>query len=40
MDFHRVYSAPTDRSTGIICDQTIAIDGFYTKQNHPLWFPQ
>src|SRR5271169_3889530 len=24
MDAHRVYSAPTDRTTGIICDQTIA----------------
>ena len=35
MDFHRVYSAQTDRSTGIICDQTIALDGFYTKQDFP-----
>jgi Domain of unknown function (DUF4372)/Transposase DDE domain len=35
MDFHRIYSAPTDRSTGIICDQTIALDGFYTKQDYP-----
>ncbi|GAB1393410.1 hypothetical protein MASR1M60_15730 [Rhodocyclaceae bacterium] len=35
MDFHRVYSALTDRSTGIICDQTIALDGFYTKQDYP-----
>lgn len=35
MDFHRVYSASTDRSTGIICDQTIALDGFYTKQDYP-----
>jgi transposase len=35
MDFHRVYSAQTDRSTGIICDQTIALDGFYTKQDYP-----
>ena len=26
MDFHRVYSAQTDRSTGIICDQTIALE--------------
>lgn len=32
MDFHRLYSAPTDRSTGIICDQTITLDGFYTQQ--------
>ena len=32
MDFHRLYSAPTDRSSGVICDQTIALDGFYTQQ--------
>ncbi|CAG4883750.1 protein of unknown function [Georgfuchsia toluolica] len=24
-----------DRSAGIICDQTIALDGFYTKQDYP-----
>jgi hypothetical protein len=35
MDFHRVYSAKIDRSTGIICDQTIALDGFYTKRDYP-----
>jgi hypothetical protein len=35
MDFHRIYSAQTDRPAGIICDQTIALDGFYTKQNYP-----
>jgi hypothetical protein len=35
MDFHRVYSEKTDRDTGIICDQTIALDGFYTKQDYP-----
>ena len=36
MDFHRVYSAKTDRPAGIICDQTIALDGFYTKQDYPV----
>ena len=35
IDAHRVYSAPTDRSTGIICDQTISLDGFYTRQDYP-----
>ncbi len=35
MDAHRVYSATTDRATGIICDQTIALDGFYTRQDYP-----
>jgi transposase len=34
-NFHRVYSAKTNRSTGVICDQTIALDGFYTKQDYP-----
>lgn len=34
MDFHRVYSASTDRGTGIICDQMIALDGFYTKGDY------
>jgi IS4 transposase len=35
MNAHRVYSAPTDRSTGIICDQTIALDGHYSRQDYP-----
>ena len=35
MDAHRVYSAPTDRTTGIICDQAIALDGHYTSQHYP-----
>lgn len=35
MDFHRLYSAPTERSSGVICDQTIALDGFYSQQHYP-----
>ncbi len=35
MKAHRLYSAQTDRSTGIICDQTISLDGFYAKQDYP-----
>jgi len=35
LDAHRVYSAPPDRSIGIICDQTIALDGFYAKKDYP-----
>ena len=35
MDIHRVYSAVTDRATGIICDQTISLDGFYTSRDYP-----
>jgi transposase len=32
---HRVYSKPTDRETGIICDQTIALDGYHARRNYP-----
>ena len=35
MNAHRVYSASTDRTTGIICDQSIALDGHYTSKNYP-----
>ena len=35
MKWHRVYSMQTDRTTGIICDQHIALDGFYTQQDYP-----
>jgi hypothetical protein len=33
--FYRVYSALTDRHTGIICDPTRALDGFHTRQDYP-----
>jgi IS4 transposase len=29
----RRYSHPVDRSTGLICDQTIVLSGFYSKQD-------
>jgi hypothetical protein len=32
---HRVYSHPTDRETGLVCDQTIALDGFYSQKDYP-----
>ena len=35
VDTHRVYSAPADRSAGVICDQTIAMDGYLTPRNYP-----
>ena len=35
LDAHRVYSAPTDRTTGIIADQTIALDGYATRKDYP-----
>jgi len=35
LDAHRVYSSATDRSTGVICDQAIALDGFYPRRDYP-----
>jgi hypothetical protein len=35
MDARRVYSSPTDRSTGVICDQRIMLNGFYISQDYP-----
>jgi hypothetical protein len=35
MDARRVYSAPTDRDTGVICDQSIALNGFYISKDYP-----
>jgi uncharacterized protein DUF4372/DDE family transposase len=35
MAAHRMYSAPADRTIGIICDQTIVLDGHYTRQHYP-----
>ena len=32
---HRLYSAPTDRTLGVIADQTIALDGVRTKRYYP-----
>ena len=31
----RIYSHPVDRSTGLICDQTIMLTGFYQKKDYP-----
>src|SRR5208282_60964 len=31
----RRYSASADRTTGIVCDQTIALDGYYARQHYP-----
>jgi len=35
MDARRLYSMPTDRSSGIICDQRIRLNGFYIAQDYP-----
>jgi len=37
MHAHRLYSAPVDRSTGVICDQTIALDGYYSARRYPAY---
>ena len=35
MNAHRVYSTKTDRATGVICDQAIALNGFYVAKDYP-----
>ena len=35
MSAHRIYSAPADRITGIICDLSIALDGYYASRDYP-----
>ena len=35
MDARRVYSAAVDRNAGVICDQTIAMNGFYVAKDYP-----
>lgn len=35
MNARRLYSAPVDRSTGLICDQTIALNNFYAAKDYP-----
>jgi hypothetical protein len=36
LNAHRVYSTATDRTTGVIADQTIALDGYYTAKDYPV----
>jgi len=33
--FKRIYSHPVDKSTGLKCDQTIGLTGFYTAKHYP-----
>ena len=35
MAAHRIYSKPTDRQSGIICDQTIILDGYNSRRDYP-----
>lgn len=33
--FRRLYSHPVDKMTGLICDQTIVLTGFYSSKDYP-----
>jgi hypothetical protein len=35
LNFRRVYSHPVDKQTGLICDQTIMLKGFYSAKDYP-----
>ncbi|MEE8434125.1 MAG: IS4 family transposase [bacterium] len=35
LDFRRVYSAPVDRASGLVCDQTIALNNYKSKRLYP-----
>jgi len=35
LKFKRLYSAKVDKTTGLKCDQTITLMGFYTSQDYP-----
>jgi hypothetical protein len=35
MNVRRVYSSKTDRTSGVACDQTIAMNGFYIAKDYP-----
>jgi hypothetical protein len=34
-DWRRIYSRPVDKTTGVQCDQTIALNGFYANKHYP-----
>lgn len=35
MDARRVYSSPSDRASGIICDQRVRLNGYYAQKHYP-----
>jgi len=35
MDFRRLYSRKVDKSKGILCDQTIVLNGYYAAKDYP-----
>lgn len=34
-NMRRLYSKPVDKSTGVICDQTVVLTGYYSKKDYP-----
>ena len=34
-DFKRMYSKRVDKATGVLCDQIVTLQGFYTKKSYP-----
>ncbi len=37
-NFKRIYSSKVDKSTGVLCDQTIRLTGFYVSKDYPGMF--
>ncbi len=35
MDARRVYSVPTDRTSGVVCDQRVMLNGYYSARKYP-----
>lgn len=35
LNARRVYSASTDRTTGVMCDQAVCLNGYYAVRNYP-----
>ena len=35
MDYRRLYSHKVDKSKGVLCDQTIMLNGYYAAKNYP-----
>jgi IS4 transposase len=35
LQFRRLYSHPVDQSSGLLCDQTVLLTGFYSSQDYP-----
>jgi Domain of unknown function (DUF4372)/Transposase DDE domain len=34
-DLRRLYSMPVDKDSGVLCDQIVVLEGFYTNQSYP-----